>query len=204
MTNSGRLIYLHGFRSSPASFKAVWLHQRLQELGKSAWFACPPLPPSPYEAIQLIRRGFDLQPDDTLVGSSLGGFYATYLAEHTGCRAVLLNPAIDPAHGLRALVGKHKMYHSDDAFEFRAEYLHELRELEIPILTFLPRYFLIAAQGDEVLDWRTMQQHYQGARQLILPGSDHGLSDFAQYGDQVVEFSGLLPRVGSRPVDGLL
>jgi uncharacterized protein len=194
MTQSNRLIYLHGFRSSPASFKAVWLHDRLRELGKSAWFACPQLPPSPYEAVQLIRHRFDLQPDDTLVGSSLGGYYATYLAEHTGCRAVLLNPAVNPARDLRTLVGKHKMYHSDEAFEFRAEYLNELRDLEVAILTFLPRYFLIAAQGDELLDWREMRRHYGGAKELILEGSDHGLTDFAEYGDQVLEFSGLLPR----------
>ncbi len=192
MTQTNRLIYLHGFRSSPASSKAIWLHNRLKELGKAAWFSCPQLPASPYEAVQLIKNQFDLQPEDTLVGSSLGGYYATNLAERTGCRAVLLNPAIRPARDLRSLVGRHKMYHSDAEFEFRAEYLFELSELETPVVSFPLRYFLIAAEGDELLDWREMQRHYSGARQLILPESDHGLSDFANYGDQVLQFSGLL------------
>lgn len=193
MTQTNRLIYLHGFRSSPASFKALWLQRRLKELGKSAWFTCPQLPPSPSDAVQLIKRQFDLQPEDTLVGSSLGGFYATYLAEHTGCRAVLLNPAVNPVRDLRSLVGKHKMYHSDEEFEFRRDYLFELGDLEIPVISFLPRYFLIAAQGDEHLDWREMQRHYSGTRQLIVPGSDHGLSGFENFGDQVLQFSGLMP-----------
>lgn len=187
-----RLIYLHGFRSSPASFKAVWLLQRLAEIGKAVRFVCPQLPASPAAAIRLVSGQFDLQPDDTLVGSSLGGFYATYLAERFGCRAVLLNPAIFPARDLRGMVGEHKLYHSDGAFEFRAEYLRELRELEMPIITFAARYFLIAAKGDELLDWREMARFYAAARQHILEQSDHGLSDFPQYGDQVLQFAGLL------------
>lgn len=184
-----RMIYLHGFRSSPQSFKAQWLAQRMAQTGHGAQFACPQLPASPREAVDLVRR-FDPQPDDTLVGSSLGGFYATWLAERCGCRAVLLNPAIEPAQGLAQHVGTQRMYHSDAPFEFRGEYLFELRELEVPLITFASRYFLICATGDEVLDWRRMVAHYQGARQHVIQGSDHGLSDFDDYGDQVLEFAG--------------
>ncbi|MGB7182104.1 MAG: YqiA/YcfP family alpha/beta fold hydrolase, partial [Burkholderiaceae bacterium] len=99
------LIYLHGFRSSPASFKARLLHEYFCSRGLESQFACPQLPVSPRAAIEQISAQFQLGKQDTLVGSSLGGFYATWLAELTGCRAVLVNPAIFPARDLRSYVG---------------------------------------------------------------------------------------------------
>lgn len=191
--HGSRLIYLHGFRSSPLSFKAMWLHDRLRELGFATRFSCPQLPASPREAVALVLREFDIQPDDTVVGSSLGGYYATWIAEQTGCRAVLLNPAVAAARDLAGLVGDHKMYHSDASFRFLPEYVNELADMAVPVITFCERYFLIAAKGDELLDWREMVARYQGARHKVLPGSDHGLSDFPDYGDEVLQFAGLLP-----------
>ncbi len=123
-----------------------------------------------------------------LIGSSLGGYYATYLAERLGCRAVLLNPAVEPPHDLEKYVGVSTAYHSDAPFEFKAEYLDELRALAVGRITEPQRYFLIAATGDEVLDWRQMVAHYPGARQCVIEGSDHGLSDFAPYLEPVLEF----------------
>ena len=189
---SGRLIYLHGFRSSPSSFKSQWLLARLTELGRASKFACPQLPPSPREAVDLVRHQFDLRPDDTLVGSSLGGYYATYLAEHYGCRAVLLNPVIRAARDLQSYVGEQQLYHSEGSFHFRREYLYELNEQEVAMISFAQRYFLIAAKGDELLDWQEMVRHYGGAQALVLDGSDHGLTDFNLYGDQVLKFANLL------------
>jgi predicted esterase YcpF (UPF0227 family) len=186
-----RIVYLHGFRSSPRSAKARWLALRMNTMGRGAQFICPQLPPSPREAIEMIRVQFDLQPADTLIGSSLGGYYATWLAERYGCRAVLLNPAIDPAKGLRDHVGLLKMYHSDDTFVFRPEYLDELRAIDVPMISFPQRYYLIAAKGDELIDWRDMVAHYPGARVRVLEGSDHSLTDFADYGYEVLEFAGI-------------
>ncbi len=186
-----RILYLHGFRSSPRSFKAQWLAQRLHALGQGGRFHCPQLPPSPRESIAMIRRQFDPQPGDTIIGSSLGGYYATWLAEHHGCRAALLNPAVRPADRLHAHVGTQRMWHSDEPFEFRPEYVHELRDLETSVITFPQRYFLVAAKGDELLDWRDMVALYPGARHKVLEGSDHGLSDFADYGDDVLRFAGV-------------
>lgn len=195
---AGRLIYLHGFRSSPASAKATWLHERMRAMGLATRIICPQLPPSPREAMELVRHQFDPQPEDTLVGSSLGGYYSTWLAERYGCRAVLLNPAIDPARGLRPYVGHQRFYHSAGSFLFLERYLDELRDLDVPVITFAERYFLIAAKGDDLIDWRDMVARYGGARQLVLPGSDHGLSDFAKYGQQVLEFAGMTPRRNSQ------
>ena len=123
-----------------------------------------------------------------LIGSSLGGYYATALAEATGCRAVLLNPAVRPAQGLAQHVGPQTAWHSEDQFEFLPEYIDELVSLEVARITQPERYFLIAATGDEVLDWREMVGHYPGARQRVIDGSDHGLSDFDQYIDEVLAF----------------
>ena len=123
-----------------------------------------------------------------VIGSSLGGFYATAIAEATGCRAVLLNPAVRPARGLAAHVGPQTSWHSEDQFEFLPGYIDELTELEVASITRPERYFLLAATGDEVLDWREMVAHYPGARQRVIEGSDHGLSDFSRYIDEVLAF----------------
>lgn len=189
------LIYLHGFRSSPRSAKASLLAERMRTLGRAADFVCPQLPPSPFAALELVKK-LAPQPRDTLVGSSLGGFYATWLAEKTGARCVLLNPAVDPADGLQRHVGVQKMFHSDEPFEFKDEHVAELRALTVGAITFPARYFLIAAKGDELLDWRDMVAHYPGARHKVLEGSDHGLADFADYLDEVLEFAGVLPGQG--------
>jgi predicted esterase YcpF (UPF0227 family) len=127
----------------------------------------------------------------TLIGSSLGGYYATWLAERYGCRAVLLNPAVTPPRDLEQYVGVTTAFHSDEPFEFKREYIDELKELRVERITRPERYFLIAATGDEVLDWREMTAHYAGARQHVIDGSDHGLSDFEKYIDEVLGFCGV-------------
>jgi len=186
------LIYLHGFRSSPSSFKARLLADAMAARGRSAQFACPQLPVSPREAIALVESGWRLGPEDTLVGSSLGGCYATHLAERHGCRAVLLNPATRPAAGLARYLGPQTMFHDpSQSFELRPEHLDALRAIEVPAITRAQRYFLIAATGDELLDWREMVASYPGARRTVIAGSDHGLSDFAEHVDAVLAFAGI-------------
>ena len=186
------ILYLHGFRSSPQSFKARLLAQRMAQLGRSGEYACPQLPPSPQLAIELAH-GLARQTDPsrlTLIGSSLGGYYATHLAEQLGCRAVLLNPALRVFEKLAGHVGPQTAYHEGGAgFEFKAAFIDELRQLRVGSITRPERYFLIAATGDELLDWREMAAGYPGGRQRIIQGSDHGLSDFAEYVDEVLEFA---------------
>ncbi len=187
------ILYLHGFRSSPRSFKARLLGERLQALGHGNDYHCPQLPASPRKAIELIAELIKpfLPEDINLVGSSLGGYYATWLAEQHGCKAVLLNPAIKPPRDLEKYVGISRQYHSDAPFEFKHDYIGELQALSVKQITRAERYFLIAATGDEVLDWREMVAFYPQARQRIIAGSDHGLSDFANYMDEVLAFCGI-------------
>lgn len=186
------ILYLHGFRSSPLSFKARLVGERLRALELADRYRCPQLPASPREAAALIRETAGSVDPGTLsvIGSSLGGFYATWLAEQTGCRAVLLNPAVAAPRDLARHVGATTDYHTGARFEFRAGYLDELDALRVAHVTRPERYFLIAATGDEVLDWREMTAHYPGARQCVIEGSDHGLSDFPAYLNQVLAFCG--------------
>ena len=195
------LIYLHGFRSSPQSFKAQLLQRYFDEHGLGAEFACPQLPVSPSEAIAQLSAQFSLRESDTLVGSSLGGYYATWLVEHYGCRAVLINPAVFPARDLRPYVGPLRTYPDDQPMELLAEHIDELEQLFVPVIAHPKRYFLIAAQGDELLDWREMTARYAGARTIVRPGSDHGLSEFAEHVLDTVSFAGY-PPAGARSGDG--
>ncbi|WP_426189306.1 YqiA/YcfP family alpha/beta fold hydrolase [Massilia sp. DWR3-1-1] len=190
------ILYLHGFRSSPASCKARVVAARMAALGRSDELICPQLPASPKAAIALALALVDGVPAEQLaiVGSSLGGYYATWLAERLGCRAVLLNPAVDPLKNLRDQTSITTAWHSAEPFEFKPEYLDELRQLAVPAISEPQRYFLLAASGDEVLDYRDMLAHYAGARQHLIDGSDHAIGEFADYVDAVLDFC--MPKAG--------
>jgi predicted esterase YcpF (UPF0227 family) len=187
------ILYLHGFRSSPRSFKARVVHQAMAAAGRADELVCPQLPASPRAAIELALLLVERYPaaELAIVGSSLGGFYATWLAERLGCRAVLLNPAVDPLKDLDQHVGVTTAWHSNEPFEFRREYIDELAALRVARITRPERYFLVAATGDEVLDYRDMVSHYAGARQHLIEGSDHAISEFPRYVDEVLAFCGM-------------
>jgi uncharacterized protein len=184
------IVYLHGFRSSPASRKATMLRQAMASRGRSAEYLCPALPASPAHAVkevELLVQG--IAPDGlALIGSSLGGYYATWLAERLGCRAVLLNPAIRPQDDLANHLGEQPVFFSDASIDFRREYLDELDAIDTPTITRPQRYLLLAATGDAVIDYRAMMRKYSGARQIIIEGSDHELSDFADHLEDVLAF----------------
>jgi predicted esterase YcpF (UPF0227 family) len=176
------LLYLHGFRSSPQSFKARWMADWVARHRPDLVWVCPQLPPSPAAALADIRALTAGWPAATagVIGSSLGGFYATILAESLACRAALVNPAVDPARDLAAHIGRQTLYHSaDESFDFRAEYVDELTAMTPPPLLAHPANILaIVAKGDEVLDWREMTARYAHGPLKLIAGSDHGLSDF--------------------------
>ena len=188
------LLYLHGFRSSPQSFKAQRLAAWLRAQRPDVTWWCPQLPPSPRDAMSLVSRGTERWAAERMavVGSSLGGFYASVVAERTGCPAVLLNPAINPARDLASYIGEQTSYHDpDDHFFFRAEYVTQLRLLTPRAITRPERYFAVIAKGDEVLDWREMAARYAGAPMRLLEGGDHALSDFDAHLPQLLHFLAL-------------
>ena len=185
------LLYLHGFRSSPQSFKARQVAARVRERHPGVTWWCPQLPPSPRLAMDMVLEGIAAWPRGRMavVGSSLGGFYATHVAETTGCKAVLLNPAVHPERDLARHIGEQTTWHDpSEHFFFEPAFIEELRTLQHGPVARPENYFAVIAKGDEVLDWREMTARYPAIRMKLLEGSDHGLTDFDRHIDEVFAF----------------
>ena len=186
------IIYLHGFNSSPQSSKAQHLKGYLQGRGMGHEFSCPQLPPLPDLAVKRVEAELERHQGRkiTLVGSSLGGFYATWFAEKKHLRAVLVNPAVDPHAGLRALLGPQRPYHGGESYELAEEHLRQWEKL---LLTQIhpERYLLLVETGDEVLDYRVAVAKYRGAKQIVVPGGDHTLASFPAHIPAIMEFAGM-------------
>ena len=179
------LIYIHGFNSSPASAKAKLVKARLEALGRGAEFVAPAVPPSPAQAADVLDALALRHRGAALIGSSLGGYYATWLAEKHAMKAVLLNPAVRPYELLAPMVGLQKRFHTGEEYVFTTEHVAELQSLEVERIT-PSQYLLIVTMGDEVLDYRWAVERYRGCRQIVIEGGDHGLSDFGNYLDAVL------------------
>ncbi|WP_341908260.1 YqiA/YcfP family alpha/beta fold hydrolase [Polaromonas sp. YR568] len=193
------LLYLHGFRSSPQSAKARKMAEVMRTRFPAVHWWCPQLPPSPGEAMQQIMAGVAgwqasgaLTDGLAVIGSSLGGFYATAVAERTGCKAVLLNPAVEPARDLARYIGEQTSWHDPgERFFFEPRYVDELKALHAGPLRAPQNYLAVIAKGDEVLDWREMTARYAGAKLRLLEGGDHALSDFDDHLPAILAFLGL-------------
>jgi predicted esterase YcpF (UPF0227 family) len=184
------VLYLHGFRSSPLSTKARQVAAVMAAQFPHITWWCPQLPPSPKAAADLILEGTALWPVQSMavMGSSLGGFYATWLAAQRGCKALLLNPAIHPARDLAKYIGEQTAWHDPaERFYFAPEFVDELRALEVGPLSQPERLWALIAKGDEVLDWREMTARSPGSHQQVMEGGKHALSNFETYLPQVLE-----------------
>lgn len=186
------LIYIHGFNSSPASFKANLLKRRLESMGRGTEFFAPALPDRPRAAAAFLDAEVRKHRDAALVGSSLGGFYATWLAERHGVKAVLVNPAVRPYDGLRELLGPQQNLYTGVRYELTQTHLDELASIEVSEITRPERYLLMVETGDEVLDYREAVERYRGCRQIVIEGGDHSFSDFGEHLDTVLKFCGVL------------
>lgn len=184
------IIYLHGFRSSPASTKAKLLKAYLADRGLANHFWCEPLPVDPGEAISLVKKAIRGATDEpVLIGSSLGGYYATYLAEKHDLRAALINPATYADRVLAPWVGPHTNLYTGEHFDLTQEHINELRDLHIPILKEPNRFWLIVETGDEVLDYREAVSRYAGAHHTIIEGGDHSLQHFPDLLPALMDFA---------------
>ncbi len=186
------LIYLHGFNSSPQSHKAQVLKKHMQELGLASKFVCPELPHRPKQAIAVVEAelGRHAGLPITFVGSSLGGFYATWLAETHDARAVLINPAVNPAAGLRALGRMQQNLYTGKRYRLTEKHFAEWEQLVPPHLT-PQRYLLLLETGDEVLDYRDALSRYRGCEQVVVAGGDHTLRSFPEHIPLILAFAGL-------------
>lgn len=181
------LIYIHGFNSSAQSFKAGMLRAAMARRGCAHCYACPELSHRPSAAMAQLQTLLAAHDPHlvTLVGSSLGGFYATWLAEHCGVRAVLVNPAVRPYDLLASQLGPQTNLYTAAPYELTPAHLAELRALEVGHIT-PARYVLITAAGDEVLDYRDGVRRYAGCEQVVVSGGDHGFSEFSTHVDRVI------------------
>ena len=188
------LLYLHGFRSSPQSFKAQRMARAVAALPQPPQWWCPQLPPSPTQAMALLKQGVADWPVArmAIVGSSLGGFYAHVLARQIGGPVVLLNPAVYPARDLAGYIGEHPAWHDPgQRIHFDARFIDELRLQQATPATHTPPTLAVIAKGDEVLDWREMHAAYGHDRVRLIEGSDHAISDFEVYLPEILAFLGL-------------
>ncbi len=183
-------LYIHGFNSSAHSTKARQLKHRLEALGRGRDFVCPSLSHWPTEAVRQLEAEIEgRNPGDIVaVGSSLGGFYATWLAERHGLRAVLVNPAITPHDGLESYLGPQRNLYTGEEYELTRDHLAQMARLFVPELSWPERYFLLVTTGDEVLDYRLAVTRYHGCRHRVIEGSDHGFDEFREHLDDVLDF----------------
>jgi len=193
------IVYLHGFRSSPSSIKARQFVRAVADLPAAVRprLYVPALQPDPAVAIAAVAAWIEGELGRaaaamlTLVGSSLGGFYATHLAERLGARAVLINPTIRPQDDLQA--GSYVNMYTGEAFDFVDAHFVTLRALSVARITRPERYFLLVRSGDEVLDWNAAVEYYAGAWQYVLGGGDHGWADFHAEIPSVLRFAAVTP-----------
>ena len=184
------IVYLHGFNSSPQSHKAQLLRQYLRQRGLEAQYACPALPPLAAGAIAAAEQLLAKDASVCFVGSSLGGFYATYLAEKHDARAVLINPAITPYIGLEAYLGAQANLHTGEPYALTRAHLEGWRALEVERID-PERYLLLLETGDELLDWREAVRKYEGARMVIRQGGDHTLQSFPEHLGRILAFAAM-------------
>lgn len=185
------LLYLHGFRSSPQSVKARMVADYVRQHHPQVQWLCPQLPASPQQAMQQVLAQVQDWPSAQMavVGSSLGGFYASYVAQRKTCKSAVLNPAVFPYETLAQYIGSQPQWHSpEEAIYFRAEYIDELRALCTRHLPPAGPQWGIFCTGDEVLNWQDMVQRYPQAQQHIVQGGDHAISNFAEYLPLLMDF----------------
>ena len=186
------LVYAHGFKSTSRSRKATQLRDYLLAQRLDINYLAPDLSFDPEVALtQLGHCCAGVAVDAlTIVGSSLGGFYALVLAEKLGCRAVLLNPAIRPFDTLAQYLGPQTNLHTGEVFEFSEVHVRALRQRFIAQITRPERYLLVVETGDAVLDYRDAVRYYAGAAQIVIAGGDHELTSFPQHIAALLEFAG--------------
>ena len=186
-----RLLYLHGFKSSPQSYKAQLLSAYMQARNCEDRLICPQLPVYPEQARlameEIVERAL-ADGDLNIAGSSLGGYYATYLAEKYKTNAVLVNPSVKPYETLAAYLGENKSYYSDDVWNFDASHIEQLKTMDVDVLADPSRYYVLLQTGDETLDYRQAAEKYQQAECVIEQGGDHAFSGFDRYIPKILLF----------------
>jgi uncharacterized protein len=184
------LVYIHGFLSSPASSKALQAKAWLANHHPEVAYYCPLLSPYPEQTrLQLEHLVESLLPQPVfLMGSSLGGFWATWLAEKYDLRALLINPAVKPSDFMpEYLEVELKNYHTDDIYCLNAQHIEEIKKAEVAPAR-KNNYWLLVQTGDEALDYRDAVKKYAGCKQTVEVGGDHSFQGFDRFFEDAMIF----------------
>lgn len=188
------LIYLHGFSSSPTSYKARYLSDYLSNKGLGDCIWVPELNPEPVKALASVQQLIETASPDadiTLIGSSLGGYYATALAEQFGLRAVLINPSVYPYRSLKHYLGMNRNFHTHVEYEMKPEYMQQLLDMEVQRVSQPQNFLVLLQMADETLDYRDAERKFHDTQLVIEPGGSHGFDDFDKVVPRILQFAGL-------------
>jgi predicted esterase YcpF (UPF0227 family) len=186
-----RVLCLHGFASSPKSWKIEALRKVMAARDLADRLIAPMLPWPPEDALALLEEIIAATPCPlTLVGSSLGGYYAAWLAERHNLKAVLINPAVAAHLGFKQYLGVQHNLHTGERIQVEHANLETLRAFAIERPT-PERYLVLLETGDEILDYRVAAAHYAGARQRVCAGGNHSFTRFPEFIAEILEFTGL-------------
>lgn len=194
LMNTTRLIYLHGFNSSPQSYKSKALHAYMDEKGMLDCLISPAIPAVPDDAMKLLVDLYESNREFgevAIAGSSLGGFYATCLAERFGCKAVLINPAVRPHLLLAKYLGENINYYTSEHWMLDESHIEQLRLLDVENRSQPERYLLMLQKGDETLDYRQALAKYSDCATVLEEGGNHSFENFEQHIKQLLQFCGI-------------
>jgi hypothetical protein len=184
------LLYLHGFNSSNLSEKAQVMRQYVQLHKANIEVVCPQLPCYPEDTQNFLIDLMEQYAHCTIgvVGSSLGGYLATWLHQNYGIKAVLVNPAVKPYELLQDYLGKQTNPYTQDVYYLEPKHMGELEALAVPTLQDPQRIWLLQQKGDEVLDYRQAVEKYKDCHQTVEEGGNHSFVNFQHYCVNIVRF----------------
>lgn len=185
------ILYIHGLNSSPASHKASQLSRAMARLDLADRLRVPALHHHPRQAMAQLETLIIELGAPLLVGSSLGGYYATCLAERHGLKALLINPAVRPHLRFDGYLGPQKNHYSDETWELTEDHIRALAELEVPPPSDAGRYQVWLQTGDETLDYRDAERYYRACALRLQAGGDHGFQGFAERLPMLFAFAGI-------------
>ncbi|MFK3793690.1 MULTISPECIES: YqiA/YcfP family alpha/beta fold hydrolase [Pseudomonas] len=185
------ILYIHGFNSAPASTKASQLRRVMEQIGLGDQLRVPALHHHPRQAIGQLEQAIVELGRPLLVGSSLGGYYATHLAERHGLKALLINPAVNPHRLFDGYLGPQQNLYTDETWELTLDHVAALEALEVPPPQDPERYQVWLQTGDETLDYRHAQAYYRACALRIQAGGDHSFQGFTGQLPAILNFAGI-------------
>lgn len=189
-----KIIYLHGFNSSPESYKAKAILDYMIKSGNENCLSIPRLSPYPETVIEEVsllvenELSIDNEMKLSFIGSSLGGYYATWFAEKYNCPTVLINPSVRPYETLAEYIGENENYHTAEKWCLDHNHIQQLSDIDVKNITNPEQYLVLLQTGDEVLDYRQAEKKYAKCNLITEQGGDHSFIGFENHIDKIVAF----------------